>query len=504
MVAIRNIRIGIKILGMVSFLLFFMAIVAGVSILKIKGIGDEIRSMAERDIPLTGFITEVEMLQLQQTILFEKALRFGVADEKASLRAAEEEFKKLVKTADEAVNKATTFTGEALAAGGGTAVQKKMKEVAERLKVIAKEHADFEHGALEAFELIDRGRLRDALLLSAKVEKEADQLNHELEQFVKQIEKSTEESAKQAEHDQAAALKTILAIGILALIFGSVIGIFVTKSITGPVNKIMEATRSIADGDLDKEIHLHQNDEIGKMAEAFHGMQATIKNVLQETAGLIQSAKDGKLAARGNADAFTGGWRRLVETTNELIDAFVKPVRVTADYVDRISKGDIPARITDEYKGDFNEIKNNLNALIDATSEVTELAKEIAEGNLKVTVKERSSQDELMQALASMVAKLTEVVADVKAAADNVASGSQELSASAEQMSQGATEQAAAAEEASSSMEEMSSNIRQNADNAQQTEKIAQKSAKDAQDSGTAVSEAVTAMRDIASKISII
>ena len=48
------------------------------------------------------------------------------------------------------------------------------------------------------------------------------------------------------------------------------------------------------------------------------------------------------------------------------------------------------------------------------------------------------------------------------------------------------------------------SNIKQNADNAQQTNKIAMKSAKDAQESGKSVLEAVNAMKEIASKISII
>ena len=53
-------------------------------------------------------------------------------------------------------------------------------------------------------------------------------------------------------------------------------------------------------------------------------------------------------------------------------------------------------------------------------------------------------------------------------------------------------------------MEEMVSTIKQNADNAQQTDKIANKSAKDAQESGQSVVEAVAAMKEIASKISII
>ena len=233
-------------------------------------------------------------------------------------------------------------------------------------------------------------------------------------------------------------------------------------------------------------------------------LRGNLLNIMEETKSLIGATLDGRLDTRSNAQAFSGDWSKMLKGINDLIEAFVKPIKFTALTVDRISKGDIPKKITEEYKGDFNEIKNNLNMLIDSQNEMTSVAKEIAEGNLMVSVKERSDKDELMKAFASMVRKLTEVVNDVKGAADNVASGSAQTSASAQQMSQGATEQAASAEEVSSSMEEMVSNIRQNADNAQQTEKIALKSAQDAKDGGKAVTETVSAMREIASKISII
>jgi len=233
-------------------------------------------------------------------------------------------------------------------------------------------------------------------------------------------------------------------------------------------------------------------------------LRGNLLNIMNETKSLIGATLDGRLDTRGNAQAFSGDWSKMLKGINDLIEAFVKPIEFTALTIDRISKGDIPRKITEEYKGDFNEIKNNLNRLIDSQNEMTGIAKEIADGNLMVSVKERSDKDELMKALAAMVRKLTEVVNDVKSAADNVASGSAQTSASAQQMSQGATEQAASAEEVSSSMEEMVSNIRQNADNAQQTEKIALKSAEDARGGGKAVAETVSAMREIASKISII
>jgi methyl-accepting chemotaxis protein len=238
--------------------------------------------------------------------------------------------------------------------------------------------------------------------------------------------------------------------------------------------------------------------------ETIEAVRLNLKKFGEEIKNLIVATKEGQLEVRGRADAYEGDWEKLVVGINDLIDAFVHPIRVTADYVNRISKGDMPLPITEEYRGDFNKIKNNLNMLIEATNGITQAAKEIASGNLMINLKERSAEDELMRTLSAMVKKLAEVVSEIQTAADNVASGSQELSASSEEMSQGATEQAASAEEASSSMEQMAANIKQNADNASQTEKIALKSSEDAVAGGKAVSETVSAMKQIAQKISII
>jgi len=226
--------------------------------------------------------------------------------------------------------------------------------------------------------------------------------------------------------------------------------------------------------------------------------------ITTELVNLATAAMEGKLDRRADESGFDGNYKKILEGINSLLDTIISPLRVAAEYVDRISKGDIPPKITDAYQGDFNKIKDNLNLLIEAMNNVTKLAQEIAGGNLVLEIEARSEQDELMRALEAMVVKLGEVVSEVKQAADNVAAGSQELSSSSEEMSQGATEQAASAEEASASMEQMAANIKQNADNAQQTEKIALKSAQDAEAGGEAVVETVTAMKQIAQKISII
>ncbi len=241
---------------------------------------------------------------------------------------------------------------------------------------------------------------------------------------------------------------------------------------------------------------------IGRMV--VQPLVSDISRVLKEIDGLSQAIQKGRLDTRGHVEAFEGGWRELVVGVNNVIDAFVTPINVTAEKLDRIAQGDIPDKITAEYQGGFNELKNNLNMLVDAMNDVTRLSEEMAAGNLTIEVNERSTRDTLMQALNAMIQGLNEIVRNVKAAADHVASNSQAMSSNAAEMSQGASEQAAVAEEVSSSMEQMVANIRQNADNALQAEKIAIKSAGDARESGKAVIEAVTAMQKIAKKISVI
>ena len=275
------------------------------------------------------------------------------------------------------------------------------------------------------------------------------------------------------------------------------------------LNMLIEATETttriaeeIANGNL--EVDVQERSERDRLMKALNMMIQRLNKILREMKTLILSVQDGNLTTRGDAEAFEGGWQGLVTGVNSLIDAFVEPITVTAKALDLIARGDIPEKITREYRGDFNEIKQNLNLLIEATNAITQLAEEMAAGNLTVEVEYRSEQDILMQALKMMLMKLNEVVLNVKDAANQVAASSQKMHVSSEEMAQGASQQASATEEVSASMVEMAANIQHNAENALQTENIALQSAQYAEASGKVVAETVEAMQQITTKIAII
>ncbi|MDO9232805.1 MAG: methyl-accepting chemotaxis protein [Methylotenera sp.] len=83
----------------------------------------------------------------------------------------------------------------------------------------------------------------------------------------------------------------------------------------------------------------------------------------RNVATLIEQTVAGNLNKRIDTTGLPNGFMRdLSEGANKLLEAVIEPLNMAAAYVDHLSKGVIPAEITAEYQGDFNIIKNNLNA----------------------------------------------------------------------------------------------------------------------------------------------
>ncbi|MDR3540355.1 MAG: MCP four helix bundle domain-containing protein, partial [Desulfosporosinus sp.] len=222
--------------------------------------------------------------------------------------------------------------------------------------------------------------------------------SRELQDAIANITKAKLDNAKLMSDNNIKQANSTTIIMIIVILVGIIIavglGVILSSIISKPVKLLAEAADKLAVGDVDVEISVKRKtkDELGtlmgsfeKMVKNIHDqvnvaekiaagdlsviikvksdkdllgkklveMQDTVKALLSETDKLIVATQEGKLDTRGNAKAFAGGWGTLVGGVNDLIDAFVGPINVTAEYVDRISKGDIPPKITDNYNGDF-------------------------------------------------------------------------------------------------------------------------------------------------------
>jgi len=137
--------------------------------------------------------------------------------------------------------------------------------------------------------------------------------------------------------------------------------------------EIIRVANAVSSGDREARITADVSGADKEVVDSLNAMLDTINTrevaVTNEVLDLVNAAVEGKLDRRANVEKFEGNYRSIVEG----------PLNVAAEYVDRISKGDVPELITDEYKGDFNEVKNNLNVCIGALNELVADANMVAE-----------------------------------------------------------------------------------------------------------------------------
>ncbi len=240
-------------------------------------------------------------------------------------------------------------------------------------------------------------------------------------------------SKKIARSNTLQMIKTLSLIALGCVILIVPIAVAFSNSISRPIKQIIQDVKEgIINGNFSKEIHIQHAGEIGELAQAFQTMKTTIENVLAEVDGLIYAVQEGTLATRGNADKFAGDWRDLVVGMNNVLDAFAAPIFMTSNALARIAIGDIPGEITDQFKGEFDTIKQNLNQVIDSMNDTTHIAEEIASGNLTIEVKTRSDQDRLMKALKRMIECLNAILQDTNDLSREVQNGQLDVRGNAE------------------------------------------------------------------------
>lgn len=110
----------------------------------------------------------------------------------------------------------------------------------------------------------------------------------------------------------------------------------------------------------------------------------------------------------------------------------ILPIRAASAYLGSISVGSMPEKMSEKYRGEFNEIRKSLNMLIEATNQTVITAEGIAAGNLSVEVRERSEQDRMMQALNRMIQRLKDIMNETEGMIQAVGEGRLDIRGNAE------------------------------------------------------------------------
>ncbi len=214
------------------------------------------------------------------------------------------------------------------------------------------------------------------------------------------------------------------------------------------------------------------DDGIDKLAQS---EQAQAKNDFDSSVALFASTRDLILGAI--ALAVLAGLGIALFLSHSLID----PLRIIAGALANFSRGDLNRDIPVSLKiaissrdDDIGTIGKGLKGSEEYLTEMSDIARRIAAGDLTVQVVPRSEKDEFSQAFTEMLARLRELVSGIAASADQVTSASEQLASAAEQsgeatgqvtttiqqVAQGAAGQASSTTEVTAAMDEIARRVR--------------------------------------------
>ena len=206
----------------------------------------------------------------------------------------------------------------------------------------------------------------------------------------------------------------------VVLMLGIALGL-ITRTITRPLVSITRSAALIAQGDVEQDVTVHSDDELGLLADSFRDMIEYIRSVargadslsrgdatsqltprgekdvltksfmhLQRTIGeltieanrLATWAKDGELNKRGDEARFQGAFRDLVRGMNQMVEAVSQPVSESTGALQRLARRDLTAHMDGQYKGQYATIKEAFNTatlhLNEALGEVSSASQQVA------------------------------------------------------------------------------------------------------------------------------
>lgn len=216
------------------------------------------------------------------------------------------------------------------------------------------------------------------------------------------IEKNLQETTATA--DLASSITTwITTLGtILTLCVGAWVAIGTVRSISEPLQHLILVAREIGDsGDLDQNINLHRNDEIGALATTFNNLVAYLKEMAEVSMSVAQGDLTVEVEPRSKRDTLANAFLQMSEGLSEL-------VRQVRDGASQVSAGSSQvAQAADE----------SAKISVQASSAIEEVTSTMHEMSINVQNVVKNTQVQA-SSVAETSSSIDEMVASIQRVAD--------------------------------------------------------------------------------------
>jgi len=203
-------------------------------------------------------------------------------------------------------------------------------------------------------------------------------------------------------------------------------------SIAVPVLEVGKVLKNISRGNLDESFQIPVSGDFRLMAETINKTIDNLNIFAGEVTRVAQEVgTEGRLGGQASVPNVGGIWKDLTDNVNNMASNLTSQVRDIANVATAVAKGDLTQKVTVDVKGEFLQLKQNLNQMVDSLNlfagEVTRVAQEVGtEGKLggQASVPNVAGVwKDLTDNVNTMASNLTSQVRDIANVATAVAKG---------------------------------------------------------------------------------
>ncbi|SFH55773.1 methyl-accepting chemotaxis protein [Pseudomonas syringae] len=230
------------------------------------------------------------------------------------------------------------------------------------------------------FDLQQAGKLEDARnRLNALADGEFNKARGYLQIMIDSNKRQIKEGAEAADRLQSTSVFMLTAGIVIAFVVAIMLGILITRMITGPLRSAIEVAQRIASGDLTQSVSSTRGDEAGHLLNAIGTMQGNLKRTIQE----ISSASDQLASAAEELGAVTEESTRGLTRQNDEIQQAATAVNEMTAAVEEVARNAVST--SEESKSLATDAANGRGQVDNTVKGIGTMVREITESTGSVT-----------------------------------------------------------------------------------------------------------------------
>lgn len=267
--------------------IFMLLILGCIALIRLAITRADVHAIADIDLPIVEILTRIETNQLEQSISLERAIRYARDTEdmqmaKYNFVLSDSTFRSLAKLVDEDLLTAEAQVRSALTQIEDETHQIKLEALLLALKKLEYDHANYEKHAINVLELLEQGKMLDALIASEQVEREEDEFNKRVADVLIRHEMFTETLVKLVEEEEVLSMNWVIVLTLVFVILGIILAYIYSFRIWKPLDDIRVGAGKLGAGQLDTRIKLRGNSITEDIVDAFNEMADKIEHSQRE------------------------------------------------------------------------------------------------------------------------------------------------------------------------------------------------------------------------------